>query len=477
MSGYSALVRHFTYPLIQRRDGLKNLYRNLHEYEQTQWRSRDEIEQIQVRRLRALMEHAWRNTTYYREVLTRAGMQPEDFRRLTDLESLPILTKEIIRNRLPDLKASNIDERRISYSETGGTTGVKMRFCLDKRCLSPKAAATIRQERWAGWDIGETRGLVWPAQQDYVGHFTAKAKLRNALSKREVVLPAAVLDSAKIEAFIAQCRRRRPLILLGFSTPLYLVAGYVLKTPGLEISIPSAISTGEPLYRHQRKVIEEAFQCEVFDSYRTREVGLVAQECCEHDGMHINAENLHIETLEDKASGTTKLLVTDLTNFGMPFIRYEIGDAASLSDRKCECGRGLPILDMGIGRAADVMYTPEGSVISAVTLVLYLVDNGPPVGQVQVIQDRIDHLLVRLTKDPLPGKELYDHYTREVARLFGETVRVDFDLVDSIESEPSGKYRFAVCAIPEKDRPGEFRVGAETSAENEEQSDQASVDT
>lgn len=447
MDLHRIFIRHISYPIIQRRDGLRRLYSALHALEESQWLSRDEIENLQLTRLRSLLKHAWRHCRYYRRIFDDLGAHPDDFRSLSDLQEFPILTKAIIRENLSGLRADNIREGQVHFSETGGTSGVRMRFCRDNACLSEKAAATLRFERWTGWDIGAPRALAWPAEQDYVGYYTWKAKVRNALTKREVVLPAAVLNDSKIKSFVAQMKEKRPALLLGFATPLYLIADYILRNPESACKVPAVISTGEPLFPHQKKHFIEAFDCQVFDSYRTREVGIIAQECPEYNGMHINAESLYLETVEEKDTGLRKVLVTDFLNQGMPFIRYEIGDTGSLSERFCSCGRGLPLMNVGVGREADVMYTPRGEIISAVTMVLYLVDNGPAVGQVQIIQNALDCLTIRLTKDPLPNHSVFNHYRREIARLFGDEMRVSFELVDSIPREPSGKYRFAVCKL------------------------------
>jgi phenylacetate-CoA ligase len=328
-----------------------------------------------------------------------------------------------------------------------------MKFARDNACLAAKAAATIRQERWTGWDIGRLRGLVWPASQDYVGYTSWKARLRNALGDRYLVLPAAVLDDAAMAAYAEQLRRRRPVLLRGFPSPLYLLANHIRRRGGGQIPVPSIIATGEPLYDHQRQAMQEAFGAKVFDSYGSRETGLIAQECPEHGNMHINAESLFLETVRDEATGRDRLLVTDLLNRGMPMIRYEIGDTCTLSDRLCPCGRGLPLMEMGVGREADILYTPEGRAVSSASLVLYLVDNGPAVGQVQVIQDALDHLTIRITRTPPVDDSFFAHYRGEIARIFGDATRVTFETVDGIPNEASGKYRFAICAIHPEERP------------------------
>lgn len=453
MSAYSSLVKHVTYPLFDLKDGRRGTYGHLKSLERSQWLPPAAIAELQTVRLSRLLHHAYYNTLYYREVMDQYSFRPQDFRDLADLRRLPVLTKRVIRERLPEMRAMNIPIEHTHTSETGGTTGVKLRFCRDNSCLAPKAAATIRHERWTGWDIGMPRGVIWPAAQDYVGHHTWRSRLRNALTERASTLPAAVLNEERIRAYILDHRRRRPAMLRGFATSLYLVSYNILRMGEHLPPVRGIVSTGEPLYPHQRRVIERAFGGPVFDTYSSRELALVAQECSEHNGMHISSESIYLEVDETSPSGRSRLLGTDLLNYGMPLIRYDLGDTGVLTRRECLCGRGLPLLEMGVGREADVMFSPAGDVIAAVTLVLYLVDNGPMVGQVQVVQDAIDHLEVRITRDPEPTKDVFAHYRREIARLFGNDMRVTFALVDSIGAEPSGKYRFAVCSIPETAKP------------------------
>ena len=178
-----------------------------------------------------------------------------------------------------------------------------MQFWRNNTCLSPKEAARYRFEKWTGWNFGKRLGLVWPAQQDYVGHWTIKAKIKNALFERQLVLPAATLDDRKIENYLKLLKNKRPTMIRAFSSPMYEVAQVALSLQMRFPSIKGIVTTGEPLYKHQRDIIEQAFNCKVFDSYRCREVGPLAQECEQHRGMHINAESLFVEVVEPEQKG------------------------------------------------------------------------------------------------------------------------------------------------------------------------------
>ena len=174
-----------------------------------------------------------------------------------------------------------------------------------------------------------------------------------------------------------------------------------------------------------------------------------------HDGMHVNAESLFVETTDSDVpssieEGNGEITVTDLLNFGMPLIRYRMGDFGALSIENCPCGRGLPRLKNIAGRVSDVFYTPDHKKIAAGALVLYLVDEAPgPLGQVQIVQDRIDHLIIRTTRDPSPTEAIRQYQINKVRELFGQSMQVTFEEVQRIERQASGKYSFTICNIPD----------------------------
>ena len=444
-------IRNISCPLIFRRDGLRDFFTYLAELEKSQYFSRDKIAELQLNRLKKILCHAYNHTEFYRKRFCESGFDPFSLNYIDDLKKIPILSKQDIRKNTTSMRVKSYKDSELHSAETGGTTGIKIKFLRDNACLSPKEAALYRFDKWTGWDFGERMGVVWTAQQDYVGHWTLKSRIKNALSCRQVVFPAAVMDVELISNYVNLLLKKRPTMIRAFVSPLFEVAQYILDQQGEGINLKGIVTTGEPLYGHQRKVVSMAFNCDVFDSYRTREVGPVAQECSAHQGLHINAESVYIEIVEPDAQGQGKIVVTDLLNYGMPFIRYEIGDFGILSNEECLCGRGLPILNKVTGRIANSLYTPEGKIVTAGSLVLYLVDEAPGLlGQVQIIQDAFDHITIKMTKNPPPTMEIFTYQKNTVKRLFGENMQVTFEEVESIPIEKSGKYLFTICKLPNK---------------------------
>jgi phenylacetate-CoA ligase len=197
-----------------------------------------------------------------------------------------------------------------------------------------------------------------------------------------------------------------------------------------------------PLHEWQRTVIEEVFGVPATNRYGCEEVSLIACECERHRGLHVAAESVYAEVPPDG-----RLLVTDLTNSAMPLIRYQIGDVVTTSNRACPCGRGLPVLDSVEGRDADFVVTPAGGLISGISLTENFAVQITGAAQVQIVQEDVTHLRIRMVTDDTFGETSRSQIDRLVRTLFGHSMRYELELVDVIPQEPSGKYRFCISKV------------------------------
>jgi phenylacetate-CoA ligase len=164
--------------------------------------------------------------------------------------------------------------------------------------------------------------------------------------------------------------------------------------------------------------------------------------------MHINSECLFIEFLRNgkpvKDGEPGDIVITDLFNFGMPFIRYQLGDVGIPSSGSCACGRSLPLMEMTAGRESDFLISPhDGSLIMGLSLLVPFVEN-PKVGQLQIIQDKIDHIIMRIAKDKDFKDENLEIFKKTVNNIFHGKMALSIEFVDKILHDRSGKYRFAI---------------------------------
>lgn len=258
-----------------------------------------------------------------------------------------------------------------------------------------------------------------------------------------------------MEDFAAQILQRRPTMLFGHAHSLYLFANY-WRDKGLpNPEFKGILSTAMVLHSFERKVCESVFGCSVFNRYGCEEVSLIASECEAHQGLHVNSDSLIVEVLPDTGlaidePGAGSVVVTDLYNYAMPFIRYQVGDLAVEKSGPCPCGRTYPMLQSVAGRVSDYLRTPEGEWISGISLTENFATLIPGVKQLQIIQE--EHDLIRLKCVPADQFDEVSLRTMQklVAERFGPRMRFELERVDRIMPEASGKYRFAIYRPREK---------------------------
>jgi phenylacetate-CoA ligase len=433
------LNRHVMHPFMAWRAGSNHL-RHLRELQKTQFDSPETIRERQLSALKAQLQHAHANVPYYRVAWNRAGVHPSDVKSLADLEAFPILTKADIRRHERALVSSEFDISKLRAKRTSGSTGVPLTIYIDEPAVQWKTACTIRADEWSGYRLGQRVAKVW-GNPEY-RHFGFKGWLRNFFFDRAVYLDTLNLNDERIAEFASRIRRHRPGLIFGHAHSLYLLACQLRKSGVLDIRPNGIISTAMLLHDWQRSVIEHVFSCPVTNRYGCEEVSLIASECEEHKGLHVNADSVYTEV---QSNG--KLLVTDLTNRAMPLIRYQIGDVVVPSHRCCKCGRGLPLIERVEGREADYVLTPSGRLISGISLTENFALLIPGTAQVQIVQESLTELRIRLVPDDAFGTESRRKIGELVQETFGAEVRYDVELVDAIPQEPSGKYRFCISKV------------------------------
>jgi len=433
------LNRHLMHPLAARKSRSRHLD-YLRVLERTQFDPPEVVRARQLAALQVQLRHAHATVPYYRAAWRAAGVHPGDVTSLADLAAFPVLTKADIRAHERDLLSTAYDPAKLRLKRTSGSTGVPLNIRIDEPAAQWKQACTIRSDEWSGYRLGQRVAKVW-GNPEY-RQFGLKGRLRNFVLDRAVYLDTLDLTSERIAAFAAHLRRHRPGLIFGHAHSLYLLACSLKKTGATGIRPNGIISTAMILHDWQRAVIEEVFGCPVTNRYGCEEVSLIASECERHRGLHVNADSVFTEI-----GPGGKLLVTDLTNRAMPLIRYQIGDVVVGSDRACPCGRGLPILERVEGREADYVVTPSGGLISGISLTENFALLIAGAAQVQIVQESVHLLRVRLVADAAFG----DASRRQIAKLvldtFGPAVRHEVEVVDAIPQEASGKYRFCISKV------------------------------
>jgi phenylacetate-CoA ligase len=448
MDLHALLVRTLIGPLWARWERSPYLH-HLRRLRRTQFDPPERVEARQWHALAGLLRHAYVSVPLYRRRFDAAGLRPEDIRGPEDYRRLPVLTKADIRSAGDALRSDQYAREGLRLCKTSGSTGVSLQVWCDEESAQWKRACAVRSDEWSGWRFGERVGMIW-GNPEYLRH-SWRGRLRNALLERACFLDTLKMDEAALGRFAQTLLRKRTPLLFGHVHSVYLFAEYVRKVGVQGIRPRGIITSAMVLHGWQRRVIEEVFGCEVTNRYGCEEVGLIACECEQHHGLHVNADNIYLEVEREgqpAAPGEAgSVLITDLTNHAMPLLRYQIGDVAVPSAGRCPCGRGLPLLERLEGREADFVVTPAGELISGISLTENFALEVPGVAQLQIVQEAVDRFRFRIVRGPDFGTQSTARLEQLVRQRFGTDVAYECEYVDRIPQEPSGKYRFCISRV------------------------------
>jgi phenylacetate-CoA ligase len=435
----------------QMKSGRKILNR-LDELSRTQWWSRPQLLALQRDRLRKLLVYSYQYIPYYRRLFDQAGFQPDEV--LTDLARLrkiPLLNKSIIRENFDDIVTTQSRIRSSSIRRTtGGSTGEPLMFLADPNFRDYFTADVHRHLSWGGWKFGQPHAYLGGTAFEVSQAQSLRACLENWTLNR-FSTNAYVLSEESMRAFSDKIRIRHPRLLYGYASSLYHFAKFVRNNALDDIKFQAVSSSSEVLYPQQRQFIEETFGCKVLDRYASLELGAIGSQCEALTGLHTSVESVFIEILNDdgrpmQPGEPGNIVVTNLNNYAMPFIRYCIEDIGAWRiEQVCPCGRMLPMLELIQGRRVDMFKTKDGRTVwGGLASPLFAIKG---VKQFQVVQKSLDLVLIRIVKEGELDSAKLDAIEQTIKAGMGNDVEVRFEFPDKMSILNSGKYRYAISEI------------------------------
>jgi phenylacetate-CoA ligase len=415
------------------------------ELERTQWLSGEALERLQFERLKLFLTQAGRDVPYYRSLFESCGFDPSRITSAEDLQAVPFLTKSLIRENTDRLKSDGAGP--LTPYSTGGSSGEPLKFFMGRMRVSHDVAAKWRATRWWGVDIGDPEIVLWGSPIELGAQDRVRALRDRILRTR--LLPAFEMAESRMAEYLETIRRFRPRMLFGYASALARIATFARshETHMNELGVRVVFTTGETLYPEQRNIIEEVFGAPVANGYGARDAGFIAHEC-PSGSLHVSSEHVLVEIVDEDGrpapQGTMgEVVITHLGTEDFPFIRYRTGDFAVLAERRCVCGRGLPVLEAVYGRSTDFIRTPEGGAMHALALI-YVVREQPGVRAFKFVQAEDFSIELQLVAGPelSPGDE--GAMLVRLRRRLGADTPIRLARVERIPPERSGKHRYVV---------------------------------
>lgn len=412
----------------------ENVYKSLNTAISFQRKMASEINNYQIEHINRLIKYAKINSPHYQLSLKHIDSY-EDFHKA------PFLTKKELIKNFPSICTKNAS--KCSMKTTGGSTGQPVRIYKNPEALAQERGVTWRCYRWANIDIGDKQARFWGVPHSTSNRF--KAKLIDFIANRKR-LSAFDLTPSKLKHHYHDLQKFKPNYLYGYVSVIKAFSAYIKENnlPPLP-SVRSIITTSEVLSQGDREFIEKVWNKKIYNEYGCGEVGSIAHEC-EHGNMHITADNLYVEIIDDDGnpSDQGEIVVTDFFNQATPLIRYRLGDYASWSKENCPCGRQLPILKGIHGRAYDIIRCTNGKNVhpEAVIYIFEEIQNKEPVfDQFQVIQSSKNTLDIYICNRPNFDLKHEVIIKDAIATHIDDQFCIKIHLVNELHREASGKMR------------------------------------
>lgn len=444
---YTKLVSCCLFPLheLLKKHDTVSIFKQL---EKTQWQSSLQLKAAQEQRLQSFIARIVAEVPYYRELFKKLGLSATDIKNVADLTKLPLLDKAIIRANSEQLK--HPAAQRVRPFTTGGSSGTPLTFLLGNERISHDVAEKWRATRWWGVDIGDKEVVAWGSPIEL--NKQDKVKIWRDKLFRSHLIPAFDLTEAKILGFIDQIKHIRPAMLFGYPSVFHLIAKTAQQhqIDLTRLGIKVVFVTSERLYPYQRELIEQVFQAPVANGYGGRDAGFIAHQC-PAGSMHISAEDIIVEIIDRDgqplpAGQSGEIVVTHLATSDFPFVRYRTGDIATLSDKVCSCGRGLPVLENIEGRSTDFVVASNGTMMHGLALI-YVIRELKGISNFKIVQETLTFTRVQLVLENGDAEALADTVRRGLIARLGADVRVEVEWVDQIAAEASGKYRYVISKV------------------------------
>jgi len=404
------------------------------------------LRKAQLKKLRFMIRYAYENVPFYHRKFGQSNIKPDDIVSMDDVAKIPITTKsEIQSSPLQDLVSRTVDVQRCITRSTSGSTGVPLTIAVSNKVVDFEGALWHRTLSENGLGLRDRMSVISdPRSFPRNGRFFESF----GILKRQYI---SIFDHAETQLTLME--QFKPHAIKGYPSSLAILADFC-KQKTIAFKPRQVFTTSEVLDRVSRELISSVFEADLTDNYASQEFALLAWECHEHMGYHMNIDGVVMEFVEDReaiALGERgEILCTSLSNEVMPLIRYGIGDVGIPIEEQCSCGRALPLMKIVEGRTDDFLVSIDGRMISPTVFFPYPFKDFKGIKQFKVVQERRDKLTIQVVMEEgfLQADGALEEAKDNVKQLFGEKMKVEFQLLEKITRDQSGKLRKIVSGIP-----------------------------
>ena len=428
----------------------------LYQLDQSQWAPRDAVETRQMVQLTALLAHAYQSVPFYRDRLQILLDIRDRLLTYEDLLAIPILKRRDLQTRSPDLISTNLPKEHLPTVEsyTSGSTGQPICFKTTQIKGLFYRVLNLRSHLWHHHDFkAKVAAIKVPRNRWQSAEKPASAPAKKQPVRWADVFPSGHLvefDSGNpISAQLTWLQHENPHHLLTYPSNLAALAK-AAREKDLAFPQLTYLSTfGEVLTPEIRRICRSVWKLPIADIYSCQEIGVVALQCPEHEHYHVQ-ETVIVEVLDDhdrpcQPGQMGRVVLTDLHNYAMPLIRYEIGDYAEVGEQ-CSCGRTLPVLKQVLGRTRNMLVLPSGDKLWP-SFILSHWAKLAPIRQIQVIQHSHTDVEVKVVPTADISETVETQLRDAIAHDLGGQFHIQLTYTDDIPRSKSGKYEDFISKV------------------------------
>jgi phenylacetate-CoA ligase len=413
---------------------------------QSQYWTKDQIQHYQITKLKDLITHSCSNVPYYRKLYHNHNIKSNHIKTISDITQIPFITRDEIKQHTVSLKATNYPQTAFKKTMTGGTTGSPLELYSE-------------QARWLGIHFAFNK--IYMERAGY--RWTDKVVSIAGISKGSIhhpflrTLEISSFHTAKkdFDEYYEKIKRFKPKYITSYLSALSLFTQYLNNTGKVPPAPLKAVFLhGETVFDWQRKLLEDFYDCPVFDQYGHREQCVFATSCERNNQYHVYPEYGHVEIIDKEGKPLTKkgeqgeIVATSLTNNVFPLIRYKTGDIAVVGDETCECGRQHILIERIVGRTQEFLITRNNEKMPATGLYHVIAEYGNHVKECQLIQKQKGDIIITIVRDEGYTEQDAKKIIKGFSDRFQTSFSIELQYTSTIERTQQGKYRYVIQKIP-----------------------------
>jgi phenylacetate-CoA ligase len=422
--------------------------RYVQEYKEAEMFSKEQWRDLQTAQIHRLLADCMKHVPWYRENWT------EDQKRAAhngNLSALPLLEKSPLRDSPQSFLREDQHPFHPQVFLTSGSTGTPISsYYTIPELRRSIALREVRSAAWAGVSFSMPRAtfsgrLVEPDPESRGPFYRFNAY------EKQVYFSAFHLRADTAHQYVEALNRHKIEWATGYAVSYYLLARFIIEKNISPPRLNAIITTSEKLTPNMRSVMEQAYDCRVYEEYSTVENAIFASEC-EYGNLHLSPDVAVVEILRADGSACEpdepgEVVVTTLSRTYQPLIRFRLGDVAAWDSKPCPCGRQMPVIKEVLGRVEDVIVGPDGRQMVRFHGVFV---NQPHILEGQIIQEALDFIRVKVVPVKGFGEQDVHDIVHRVQQRLSEKVKVEVEAVTEIPRTRAGKFQAVISNIKNK---------------------------